>query len=152
VITREEGSGTRASFEQDVMTGDANEPLPFAGDALVQDSNGAVRELVASDRWAIGYISIGLVDARVRALALDNVVPSDSTIMNGTYPLTRKFLFLTKTGKGRGKGRDSSSSSISISTSTFSSSCDSAGQAFINFVLSPEGQQVLSEEGLVKIQ
>ncbi|MEO0107731.1 MAG: phosphate ABC transporter substrate-binding protein [candidate division WOR-3 bacterium] len=128
VVTREDGSGTRASFEEKVMTGEHDVPLAFAADALVQDSNGAVREIVASDPAAIGYISFGLVDERVRALAIDGVNPTDSTISSGRYPITRRFLFLTR------------------------SECDSVAREFIRYVLSPEGQQVLRDEGLVSVR
>jgi phosphate transport system substrate-binding protein len=134
VITREEGSGTRASFEEQVMTppradkdGPKPEPQRFAADALVQDSNGSVREIVAGDPNAIGYISYGLVDDRVRALVLNGVTPDHETIKRGRYPVVRKFLFLT---------------------------CDSvapATRAFLDFTLSPEGQRVLEEEGLTTI-
>ncbi len=44
--------------------------------ALVQDSNGSVREIVAGDPYAMGYISAGLVDHRVKALAIDGVLPT----------------------------------------------------------------------------
>ncbi|MCL1830211.1 MAG: phosphate ABC transporter substrate-binding protein, partial [Oscillospiraceae bacterium] len=57
IITREEGSGTRSAFEELVMDGVDINPK-----AIVQDSNGAVRQLVSSDKNAIGYISLGLVD------------------------------------------------------------------------------------------
>ena len=128
VITREDGSGTRASFEEEAMTGDDKATRPFARDALVQDSNGAVREIVAGDPAAIGYISFGLVDERVRALELDGVAPSESTVKSGTYPITRKFLFLTKEAPA-GPVKD-----------------------FIDYVLSPDGQHVLADEGLVRLQ
>jgi phosphate transport system substrate-binding protein len=109
------------------MVGKAREAEPVSTDALVQDSNGAVREIVADDPDAIGYISFGLVDERVRALALDGVAPSMPSIRLGTYPVTRKFLFLTlREPAGRVK-------------------------EFIDYVLSPEGQQVLVEEGLVQV-
>lgn len=133
VITREDGSGTRASFEEKVMTGGGAagggkpSPEPFAADALVQDSNGAVREIVASDPAAIGYISFGLIDGRVRALDLDGVRPSHETIKLGTYPVVRRFLFLTCGAVGP------------------------ATQRFIDFALSPSGQTTLEEEGLTTI-
>ncbi len=134
VITREEGSGTRASFEERVMVAGMPrgrdgkvEPARFAADALVQDSNGAVREIVASDPAAIGYISFGLVDERVRALALDGVAPSEKTIRSGRYPVVRKFLFLTN------------------------GEPDSTTSEFIGYVLSPDGQQVLVDEGLIRV-
>jgi phosphate transport system substrate-binding protein len=135
VITREEGSGTRASFEEQVMTpheakstGHKPEPEPFAADALVQDSNGAVREIVAEDPQAIGYISFGLIDKRVRALALNGVVPNDSTVKSGDYEVVRQFLFLTN-GEPCG-----------------------ATKAFIDHVLGPDGQQSLAEEGLIRVK
>jgi phosphate transport system substrate-binding protein len=127
VITREEGSGTRASFEEKVMIGDSKTASPFSRDALVQDSNGAVREIVAGDPNAIGYISFGLVDDRVRPLVLDGVAPAEGTIKQGTYPITRKFLFLSK-GEPTGIAKD-----------------------FIDYVLSPDGQNALAGEGLVKV-
>lgn len=127
VISREDGSGTRASFEEKVMTGEANQPEPVSADALVQDSNGAVREIVADDPDAVGYISFGLIDERVHPLSLDGVAASEESIRLGTYPVTRQFLFLTR-HEPAGRVKD-----------------------FIDYVLSPEGQQVLVQEGLVQI-
>jgi phosphate transport system substrate-binding protein len=126
-ITREDGSGTRASFEEMVMREPDRSVASFAADALVQDSNGAVREIVASDPAAVGYISFGLVDERVRALALGDVVPSDSTIRSHAYPVVRQFLFLTRRPPA------------------------GTVKQFIDYVLSPEGQQVLVQEGLVQV-
>lgn len=89
LITREEGSGTRAAFEALVMDGER-----IASSALVSDSTGAVRQMVASDPAAIGYISIGLLDASVRALRLNGVEASEANIDAGRYPLVRPFLFV----------------------------------------------------------
>jgi phosphate transport system substrate-binding protein len=127
VVTREEGSGTRASFEERVMASGADGPAPFAADALVQDSNGAVREIVASDPAAVGYISAGLVDERVHGLSLDDVAPAEQNVRSGAYPVGRRFLFLTK-----------------------GTACGAA-RAFVDFVLSEPGQQSLAEEGLVRV-
>ena len=134
-ITREEGSGTRASFEEKVMAAgmpkDENgktNPAAFAADALVQDSNGAVREIVASDPAAIGYISSGLVDERIAAILVGGIAPTEATVRSGRYPVVRKFLFLTN-GEATG-----------------------TAQAFINYVLSDSGQNALVEEGLTRIR
>jgi phosphate transport system substrate-binding protein len=134
-ITREEGSGTRASFEEKVMAagmpndkdGKTN-PAAFAPDALVQDSNGSVREIVASDPAAIGYISSGLVDERVAAVAIGGVTPTEATIRSGRYPVVRNFLFLSY-GEPAGTAK-----------------------AFIEYVLSDSGQTALVEEGLTRIR
>jgi len=119
-ITREEGSGTRSSFQELVMGTEF-----FSDDALVQDSNGAIREIVASDPDAIGYISFGLVDSRVKPLKISGVTPSLETMETGEYNLVRPFLFVTKTVP-QGLVKD-----------------------FIDFVLSPEAQSALKREGLI---
>ena len=120
VITREEGSGTRGKFEDLVM--DKNKITPRA---IVQDSNGAVRQLVSNDVNSIGFISLGLVDSTVKALWLDGTEPSWENVINGSYTLYRPFLFVT--------------------------GAEPEGQTkhFIDFVLSPEGQQLLANEGLI---
>jgi phosphate transport system substrate-binding protein len=107
--------------------GKAN-PAAFAPDALVQDSNGSVREIVASDPAAIGYISSGLIDERVAAILLGGVAPTEATIRSGRYPVVRQFLFLTN-GEAGGTAK-----------------------AFIEYVLSDSGQKALVEEGLTRIR
>src|SRR4030042_710076 len=61
VVTREEGSGTRGAFQELVM----GKTRIFKG-AITEDSNGTVRELIAHDPYAIGFISLGLVHQQVR--------------------------------------------------------------------------------------
>lgn len=120
LITREEGSGTRSAFEELVM-GDAE----ITPKGIVQDSNGSVRLLVADDPNAIGFISLGIADESVKTLDLDGVTPSRESIMEGTYSLSRPFLFVAlEEPEGQTKH-------------------------FIDFVLSKEGQKILSDEGLV---
>lgn len=119
-ITREEGSGTRGAFEELIMKGEL-----IADVCLVQDSNGSVREIVASDPNAIGFISLGLVDGRVRALAVDGVAASIENAQTGKYRFLRPFLFLTR-GQPQGEIRE-----------------------FLDFVLGPQGQEILQKEGLV---
>jgi phosphate transport system substrate-binding protein len=119
-ITREEGSGTRGAFEELVMKGSQ-----IAASALVQDSTGAVRQMVASDPAAIGYISLGLVDDSVKAVTIDGAEPSEATIDAGRYPIVRPFLFVTK-GEPRG-----------------------AAAAFIAWVNGPEGHAITRREGLL---
>ncbi len=121
VVTREEGSGTRDAFGSLVMGKD-----DVAASAIVQDSNGAVRAIVAQDPHAIGYISLGLVNQEVKALRVDGIEASAESVTQGKYRLARPFLFLTK---GEPKGEVT---------------------AFIEFVLSPEAQALLASEGLVR--
>ncbi len=122
IITREEGSGTRTAFEELVM-----DRLEIAPSALVQDSNGAVREIVAHDPHAIGYISCGLVDNQVKALAIDGVLPTGANIKKNLYKLTRRFLFVTARQPA------------------------GLAQEFCVFVLSHQGQVLLEKEGLIGV-
>jgi phosphate transport system substrate-binding protein len=122
LVTREEGSGTRESFQKFVM---GKEDISL--EALVQDSNGAVRQVVASNHHAIGYISLGLVNDQVKALKISGVEPNLTDIDNGKYTLVRPFLFVFKeepTGEAK---------------------------SFLEFVLSPLAQKLLLKEGLVPV-
>jgi phosphate transport system substrate-binding protein len=123
VITREEGSGTREAFEHLVMG--KHEITPAA---LVEDSNGSVREIAAGDPYSLAYISAGLVNQQVKALAIDGVLPTRDNIKNHTYKLVRRFLL--------------------VSRAQPAGSC----KAFLNFVLGPNGQKILESEGLVGIK
>lgn len=122
LVTREEGSGTREAFQKFVM---GKEEISLA--ALVQDSNGAIRQVVSGDPNAIGYISLGLVNENVKALEISDVEASVSNIENGSYTLVRPFLFLF-TGEPTGEPKN-----------------------FVDFVLSPSAQKILTKEGLVSI-
>ena len=121
VVTREEGSGTRGAF-QDLVLG---KDLDVDRGALVQDSNGAVRQLVASDPNAVGYVSLGLVNEEVKAVSLDTVRASASEVAAGRYKMVRPFLFVMRE---RPTGQ---------------------AAAFVDYVLSPEGQAELAHEGLL---
>jgi phosphate transport system substrate-binding protein len=121
VVTREEGSGTRSAFQDLVMSN----KIDIDPGALVQDSNGAVRQLVSSDPNAIGYISLGLVNNEVKPVSLDGIPPSAENVNSGTYRLVRPFLFILKHPP------------------------EGEGKAYIDYVLSPAGQKSLAHEGLL---
>ena len=123
VVTREEGSGTRETFQNLVMG--KNEEISLG--ALVQDSNGAIRQVVADDPNAIGFISLGLVNDRVKALKIDGIEPIFENIRAHRYQIVRPFLFV------------------------FKSSPQGVAKEFLDFVLSPKGQKLLMQEGLVSM-
>jgi phosphate transport system substrate-binding protein len=121
-VTREEGSGTRGAFEELVMgkTG-------ISDRIMVQDSNGSVKEVVATDPYGIGYISMGVIDSKVKALSVAGVEPSVKNIQMKRYRIVRPFLYLTS-----GESRE-------------------GAKLFIQFVLSRDGQRILKKEGLIPI-
>ena len=122
MVTREEGSGTREAFQRLIM---GQEEISLSG--LVQDSNGAIRQVVADDRNAIGYISLGLVNDRVRALKIDGIEASVENIQHHRYKIVRPFLFVFKSNP-QGLAKD-----------------------FLDYILSPAGQKLLVQEGLINM-
>jgi len=125
VITREEGSGTRETFEKFVMR---PLQLEITADASVKPSNGEVRATVATDKNAIGYISLGYVDESVKALKIDGVEPTVENVVSGEYPITRNLYLITK------------------------GEPEPLEKAFIDFVLSEEGQKIVEELGYIPVQ
>jgi phosphate transport system substrate-binding protein len=120
-VTREAGSGTRAAFTELVM-----KETSIANTSVVQNSNGAVREVISKDQQAIGYISMGIVDQSVKAVSIDGVAPNKEDVVTGKYKLVRPFIFITK-GPAQGAARE-----------------------FIDFVLSDEGQKILESKHLIR--
>ncbi len=119
LVSREAGSGTRSSFEQ--IVGD----VKLSANALVQDSNGSIRETVASDPKAVGYLSHGLVNNKIKAVTVDGQPCATEAVIAGTYPLVRPIFLLTK---GAPQG---------------------AIKAFIDFVVSDAGQAQIRKDGLI---
>lgn len=119
VTSREAGSGTRSSFET-IVGG-----VQLIKEAIVQDSNGTVRETVANDPGAVGYLSHGLLNEKIKALSLDGVAGTEQAILDGSYKLVRPVFFLTK-GEPQGDVK-----------------------AFIEYVLSDEGQSTIKKDGLL---
>ncbi len=121
VVSREEGSGTRAAFEELVMeTGD--EEAQITQDALLQQSNGQVRTTVSTTPDSIGYLSFGFLDESVNTVAIDGVEPSVANVKNDSYPIFRPLNMLTNGEPGE------------------------LAQAFLDFILSEAGQTIVAEE------
>ncbi len=91
VISREDGSATRAMFEEQVMYGRRMTPT-----ALVMPGSEAVRDYVATHGGAVGYLSMGYPGPGVAAVATDGVLPERQTVEDGTYSITRPFLLVSR--------------------------------------------------------
>ena len=125
VIGREAGSGTRSAFEELV---DLVDGCKYANEL---DSTGAVIAKVASTPGAIGYASLDALDDSVKALSLEGVEATAENIKAGNYFLSRPFVMATK-------GEISEQNDLV--------------QAWFDFVLGDEGQQVASEVGLITVK
>lgn len=125
VIGREAGSGTIGAFEELV---DLVDGCKYANEL---DSTGAVIAKVASTPGAIGYASLDALDDSVKALSLEGVEATAENIKAGNYFLSRPFVMATK-------GEISEQNDLV--------------QAWFDFVLGDEGQQVASEVGLITVK
>ena len=127
VIVREVGSGTRVAFQAIVLGNNTNgTPVDFASSAIVQTSTGAVQQAVSQDPNAIGFISFASLSNQTKGLTVDGITASVATIADGSYTVQRPFLFLVK---GDAKGDI---------------------KAFIDWVMGPEGQAILTQNKIVK--
>ena len=120
-IGREAGSGTRDGFEEIVGVKDQ-----VKYDSELNET-GQVKNLVATNENAIGYISLDYVDDTVKALKVGGVTPSEETIKDGSYTLQRPFIMVTK-----GEGTE-------------------LAQAFLEYVLSEAGQEVAKTAGCIPV-
>ncbi len=96
VVSREEGSGTRGAFAE-LVGFDSSEDESKSDDttdsALVVEDAEAVIAAVGEDPAAIGYISMGALDALdgETVLSVDGVAGTLANVKNGTYALSRPF-------------------------------------------------------------
>ena len=124
VVSREDGSGTRDGFQENV--GFESEEL--TKDAQISDGSGNIKSIVEGNENAIGYISFGYVDENVNALTIDGVELNAENVKNDSYAIARPFLFVNKEDVITEQGKN-----------------------FIDFILSEEGQNVVEENGFISV-
>lgn len=96
LYVREDGSGTRETFEERAL--DKGTSVQSAN---VVNSNGAMKTAIAQDPNAIGYVGIGHLDSSICGVTVDGMVPSQENAANGTYTITR-LLYMNTKGKPQG--------------------------------------------------
>ncbi len=115
VVSREDGSGTRAAFEATVMNGEQ-----VTLNAVVMPSSQAVVDQVARRAGAIGYVSTSAFTDTVRVVPVEDLLPTPANVRSGAYHLTR-YLYL------------------------FTHAAPSPDvQRFLDFIISPEGQRIIA--------
>lgn len=131
ILSREDGSGTRGAFIELFgieQKNEAGEKVDYTTDeATVTSSTSVMLTTVADDEYAIGYVSLGSLNDTVKALKVDGAEATEANIKAGTYKVSRPFNIATK-------------GDVSEVT-----------QDFIDFILSSEGQQVVSENGYIPL-
>jgi phosphate transport system substrate-binding protein len=131
-LSREVSSGTHIYFKEEVIQlGKKDTSQEFSAQTLLLTSSQAIVEEVVTNETAIGYLGMGYVSERIKALLLakgEQFYPPDvENVIKKTYPLSRPLYFYTN-GEPTG-----------------------AAKLFIDFALSPKGQEQFGETGFVPV-
>ena len=130
VITREEGSGTRDAFIE--ILGIRREVNGTVRDmtfpeADVAPGTSAVISSVSGNFYAVGYISLGSLNNTVRGVPINGVPATPANVINGSYPLFRGFHI------------------------AYGDNLNALAQDFIDFMLSADGQEIVTNNGFVTV-
>jgi phosphate transport system substrate-binding protein len=129
VYSREDGSGTRGAFielfgvEEKDESGEKVDNT--TEEAIITNSTDVMLTSVAGDTYAIGYVSLGSLNDTVKAVKIDGAEATVENIKSGTYKIARPFNIATKGEVGE------------------------AAQDFINYIMSGDGQKVISDNGYI---
>ena len=129
IVSREDGSGTRGAFIE--LFGieekkDGEKVDMTTDDAQITNSTSVMLTTVAGDDYAIGYVSLGSLNDTVKALKIDGEEATEQNIKDGKYKNCRPFNIATKKGADNEVAKD-----------------------FIAYIMSKEGQQVISDNGYI---
>lgn len=120
-VARIPGSGTGDTFNEMIMGSSRAETEGVEVNAM---ENAEIKTLIVQSDKAIGYLGIGYAKTGdLEAVALDGVAPSAANVKNRAYKLSRPLYLYTWNGTSKIEAE------------------------FIDFVLGPEGQGILEEEG-----
>lgn len=128
LFSRESSSGTYDFFKEHVLS-----KRNFSASALCSSSNGAIAQSVSQTPGAVGYVSVSHISKSVKALAvsynqgINYIKPSAETSELKNYPISRPLYFIYPR-----KGVEHA-------------------QPYINFVLSPKGQELVKAEGYIPV-
>jgi phosphate transport system substrate-binding protein len=131
-LSREVSSGTYSYFKEEVVQlGDKKSITEFSPGTLLLSSSQAIVEEAANNEAAIGYMGMGYLSDRTKTISVaeknEFYLPNENTVRSKQYPLSRGLYFYTD-GEPKGKVK-----------------------LFMDFALSPAGQQQFSETGFVPL-
>lgn len=130
LISREEGSGTRGAFVElfgiEMKNAEGKKVDFTSEEADITNSTEVMLTSIAGNKYAIGYVSLGSLNKTVKALKIEGVSPSVSSIKNGSYKISRPFNIVTK------------QTGLSENASDF-----------IRFILSSDGQAIVEANGYI---
>lgn len=99
VVARDAASGTRGAFHElmGIIQKDGDKTVDnLVTGALEFDATDKVITAVEGDKYGIGYISLGSVSERIKAVTVDGVEATVENVKSGDYKVSRPFLLVTK--------------------------------------------------------
>ncbi|TCJ03774.1 phosphate ABC transporter substrate-binding protein [Cytobacillus praedii] len=125
VVSREDGSGSRDAF-QEIVGYSSGELIR---NAIIASGNGNIKTTVATNKHAVGFISFEYIDDSISTLQIDGVEATAENVLQQKYSLSRPFLFVHK-----------------------EENLTDAGLQFIDYILSSDGQTIVSEAGAIPVK
>lgn len=131
IVSREDGSGTRGAFIElfgvEEKDEEGNKVDNTTEAAKVTNNTAVMMSTVEGDENAIGYISLGSLQDTVTAVKIDGVDATVENIESGDYKAVRPF-----------------------NIATMDEISDAAAD-FIDFIMSEEGQAVVTDNGYISV-
>lgn len=131
LVNDSSGNGTRAALEELVMGKLKAKKIngtPITLMSVVTNSSSEMKANIANFKYAIGYLPFSYIDSTVKSLRVNGIPPTYAAAYRGDYPLFRDLYYAIEK--------------------------DTAGLelAYIYYVLSPEGQDIVVQEGFLPIK
>lgn len=125
VVIRDLSGGAAEVFEKVIMQG-----TPISENAIQSPSMGALAEKIATNQYAIGYAGYGVYNLnkdKLFAFRVDGVEPTEENVLNGNYKIQRPVLFVADR-------------ELTV-----------AEQAFVDYVFSDAGKNIVKENGYIPV-
>lgn len=134
ILSREVSSGTHIYFKENIlMRGDPKGKEEYADTAQFLNSTQDIVNQVQAVAGAVGYVGLGYISDKLKVVEVAKdekspfVAASVKAVLDNSYPISRK-LFMYTNGEPKGEVK-----------------------AFLDFVLSPDGQSVVAKLGFVPL-
>ena len=121
-VSRNPNSGTYLYFKEHILEGE-----DYCKDIQIKPTTESIVKFVSENINSIGYGGIGYLTDSVKSLKINGIIPSEETVIEGVYPISRYLHFYTlRQPEGEIK-------------------------KFIDWVISNEGQRIVGESGYIPI-
>ncbi|OGS23807.1 MAG: hypothetical protein A2297_02530 [Elusimicrobia bacterium RIFOXYB2_FULL_48_7] len=135
LLSREINSGTHVFFKEHILrNGNPKGSEEFAPGALLMPSSQAIADEAAQNTDTIGYYGMGYISPKQKLVAVSKgpgmpfVLPSIETVQNNTYPISRPLYLCTQNNAPEAVAR------------------------FVDFALSPKGQEIVKKLDFVPVK